>query len=310
MGSSLHGPSGTVLLTGATGFIGPHVARQLGALGVEVVATHRTDTLEGLPVTWVQCDLADGAEVAQVVGDVKPSVILHLASFVAGARTLDLVEPTFSGNLVSTVNLLTSAVEAGVDRVVLAGSLEEPEGDAATAIPSSPYAAAKWAASAYARMFHALYDLDVVTARIFMVYGPGQRDERKLVPYVVNALLDGETPALGPGTRPVDWVYVEDVAAGLIRMTTAPNLSGSRVDLGSGETHTVKDVVLELARLSGDGETPQFGAVGDRAMEQIRVADTEGTRKALNWAPETPLSEGLQATIDWYAAKKGGRVTQ
>lgn len=303
----MSGSENTILLTGATGFIGAHVAQQLCASGWRVTATYRAATVEGIPVRWVQCDLEDSAAVDGVVESCQPSVIMHLASYVAGSRDLSLVQPTFGANLASTVHLLTAAAQHGVGRVVLAGSLEEPEPDDGTgAVPSSPYAAAKWAASGYARMFHALYDLDVVTARIFMVYGPGQRDERKLVPYVINTLLDGEAPEIGSGTRPVDWVYVADVVEGLIRMAKTPGLAGRRIDLGSGQTHTVRDVVKTLARLVPDGQAPKFGAVSDRPMEQIRVAQVADTQGALGWAPETSLPEGLQATIDWYAARRQG----
>ena len=297
---------GPVLLTGATGFIGAHVARRLTSEGVDVVATYRTDRRDDLDVRWEQCGLADGDAVGSLVRSVRPGTILHLASYVAGSRALELVEPTFSANLASTVYLLTAAVETEVRRVVLAGSLEEPDGSIPNAVPSSPYAAAKWAATGYARMLNALYELDVVTARVFMVYGPAQRDERKLIPYVINTLLDGQSPEIGSGTRPVDWVFVDDVVEGLLRMAGTPDLGGQRVDLGSGETHTVRDVVLQLAELVEEGGEPSFGAVADRAMEQIRVANLDETRSALGWAPQTSLKDGLQATIDWYRARRRG----
>ncbi len=88
------------------------------------------------------------------------------------SRALDWVVPTVKNNLLSTVNLLAAAAETGCHRFVVAGSMEEPT-DPLAAIPNSPYAAAKSASTAYARMFHALYDLPVVVLRLFMVYGPG-----------------------------------------------------------------------------------------------------------------------------------------
>ena len=124
-------------------------------------------------------------------GDIRPDVIFHLASHVKGAPNLEHVLPTFRSNLQSTVNLLTLATEKGCQRMVITGSLAEPEPGTKQTFPSAPYAAAKWASSGYARMFHALYKLPVVIARVFMVYGPAQQDLTKLIPYVTLSLLRG-----------------------------------------------------------------------------------------------------------------------
>jgi len=137
---------------------------------------------------------------------VAPDIIFHLASFVSGRRELEFVLPALRSNFLSTVNLLVCATTLGCRKVVLTGSLEEPEGDIESAVPApSPYAAAKGAASAYARMFYALYGTSVVTARLFMVYGPGQNDHKKLVPYVTRSLLKNQVAELMSGTREVDW---------------------------------------------------------------------------------------------------------
>jgi nucleoside-diphosphate-sugar epimerase len=196
--------------------------------------------------------------------------------------------------------LLTAAAEVGCSRVVVTGSLEEAEPGDGDAVPSSGYAAAKWAVSGYARMFHALYGLPVVSARVFMVYGPGQRDLRKLIPYVILSLLRGEAPRVTAGERPVDWLYVEDVVEGLLAMGHAPGIEGSRFDLGSGTMVSVRSVVLRLATLISSSAEPMFGALPPRAMEQVRVADTARSFEALGWRPQVSLDEGLERTVKWY----------
>jgi len=125
-------------------------------------------------------------------------------------------------------NLLIAGAENSAGRMVLAGSFEEP--DEVDTAPCSPYAAAKWAASGYARMFHALYQVPVVVAKIFMVYGPGQLDYTKLIPYVTLSLLRGEAPMLSSGARLVDWIYVDDVVDGLIGCAQAPGIEGRTVN--------------------------------------------------------------------------------
>ena len=289
-----------VLITGGTGFIGRHLLARLLRAGALVHATTRRSDIASLDerVRWHRVDLADREGVASLFESARPQVVLHLASHVAGSRDISLVAPTLRDNLCSTVHLMEAAAQNGCPRFVQVGSLEEPEtfGEA----PSSPYAAAKAAASTYAGLFHHLYGLPVVTARVFMVYGPGAQDERKLVPYVIRALLKGESPSFSSGTRPVDWVYVGDVAEGLERLATTPGLEGKKVDLGTGELHTVRQVVELLFERVGSKESPSFGGRGDRPSEQIRTADASRTRQLLGWAPSTSLDRGIEQTVDWF----------
>ncbi|MEM9553810.1 MAG: NAD(P)-dependent oxidoreductase [Acidobacteriota bacterium] len=294
-----------ILLTGASGFIGRHVLERLLELGVEVHATTRhrepPEDLAGREgVVWHRCDLGDADSTLDTLGAARPRRILHLASRVSGARDPDLVLETFRDNLASTVHLLAGAERAHCARMVQVGSLEEPAGAESSEPPSSPYAAAKAAASAYARMYHRLWKTQVTLARVFMVYGPGRQDERKLVPYVIRSLLDGRNPRLSSGTRPIDWVYVGDVVEGLLRLLIADGVTGRTVDLGRGELLTVREVVEAIyARLRPRG-TPHFGDLEDRQAEQVRKAAVDATRELLDWAPPTEIGEGLDATIAWF----------
>lgn len=293
-----------VLVTGASGFIGAHLCARLRGCAGEVHGVSR-----GLPpgdssgVRWWRGDLADLTTTRDILTTVKPDVIFHLSSHVEGARDLKLVLPTFRSNLMSTVNLLTVAGELGCRRVIMTGSMEEPESGHPEAIPSSPYAAAKWAGSAYGRMFHALFRLPVVILRVFMVYGPGQRDLRKLVPYVTLSLLRGEPPKLSSGVRWVDWIFVEDVVEGLLAAARTPGLEGKEIDVGSGQLAQIRTVVEHLVRLVDPRITPVFGALADRPLEQTRVADTVKSRALMGWEPKTSLEDGLGQTVDWFRSR-------
>ncbi len=293
-----------VLVTGASGFIGKHLCARLIGEGAAVHAvSRRSEPSASAGLNWWKCDVTDVDQVRSLFAETRPEVIYHLASFVSGSRDLEAVLPTFHSNLVSTVNLLALATELGCRRIVLAGSMEEPRPDEKAAVPGSPYAAAKMAGSAYARMFHALYRTPVVIAKIFMVYGPGQGDLRKLVPYVTLSLLRGEAPKLSSGTRPVDWIYVDDVVEGLLASASAPGLEGETVELGSGSMATVREVVEMLVGLNGSRVQPVFGGIEDRPFEQVRTADIAATYAQMSWRPETGLEEGLRQTVEWYGRR-------
>jgi nucleoside-diphosphate-sugar epimerase len=178
--------------------------------------------------------------------------------------------------------------------------MEEPDRGDPNAVPCSPYAASKFAASAYARMFHSLYDLPAVIARVFMVYGPGQKDRRKLVPYTILKALNGEAPELSSGLRKIDWIYVDDVIDGLLQLGGKAGLEGETIELGSGTTHTVREVVEEILRQIDPGLHGHFGAIGDRPMEQEHLARVDEARAKADWQAKVTLQEGLARTIAWY----------
>lgn len=291
-----------VLVTGASGFIGSHLCRRLLQMDSEVHGVSRNPEEGETGIRWWVSDVADFDAVRDITSAVKPDYIFHLASEVTGDRSLGAVLPTFRSNLASTVNLLTSAAELPCRRIVLVGSLEEPDG---AETPCSPYAAAKSAGSAYARMFHVLYQSPVVTARVFMVYGPGQRDLRKVIPYAALSLLRGESPELSSGRRPVDWIYVSDVVDGLIATAATPGIEGSTVELGSGTLVTIRTVVERLAGLINSPASPVFGARPDRPMERVRCAEAAATHRQILWKPRISLDEGLQMTVEWYRGALG-----
>jgi nucleoside-diphosphate-sugar epimerase len=133
-----------------------------------------------------------------------------------------------------------------------------------------------------------------------MVYGPGQRDLNKLVPYVILSLLRGEPPRLMSGARAVDWIFVADVVDALMAAARARGIDGARIDVGSGELVTVKEIVERLVAIINPGVEPRFGAVPDRTRERISVADVRRAQSLLGWLPSMLLDDGLRRTVDWY----------
>ena len=298
-----------ILVTGASGFIGSHLCRSLTSVGAEVHGVSRIPRtgVEKGP-RWWQGDLTDTEIVRKLISTIKPEIIFHLAAGDTRAkRDVNLVLPIFKDNLSTTVNMLTAATETRCSRIVLPGSLDEPEPGVA---PSSPYAAAHVAIHAYAQLFHQIFQLPVVVARMFMAYGPGQEAVQKLIPYVTLALLQEQSPKLSSGQRLLDWIYIDDLVEGLIALAQAPNVEGSTVDLGSGSLVTVRTVVQELVRLTGSTAEPVFDAARDRAMECVRTAKVNETYSQTGWKVHTSLEKGLSQTIDWYRAKLTSEISR
>jgi nucleoside-diphosphate-sugar epimerase len=256
-------------------------------------------------MSWHQVDLTDRAAVTTSIRTERPELILHLAGHVTGSQRIEQVGPTFDQNLVSTIHLLTAAVESGHCRVVLAGSMQEPAPGDPQQVLCSPYAASKWACSAYARMFHDLYQLPVSIARPFMVYGPGQWDSTKLLPYVITSLLKGEAPEVSSGRRMLDWVYVDDVVEGFLAVAESGYNDATAIDLGTGTLISITDIVWRVRQIIGASIDARFGALPDRTFERPHAARVEETKRLIGWSASTSLEDGLRAAVNWYR----GRLT-
>jgi UDP-glucose 4-epimerase len=289
-----------LLVTGASGFIGARLCQRAIKGGAIVHALSRRSQDEAGEVRWERGDLTDDDAAAELVRRVQPDIVFHLASEVSGGRDLGLVLPMLRANLVATVNLMVACAQAGSPRVVLAGSMEEPDMGDPDAVAQSPYAVAKWGALAYARHFQALHELPVVHLRVFMVYGPGQLDLRKLVPYVTVSLLRGAAPKLTSGARAVDWIYVDDVVDAFLRAAVARGAAGRSLDIGWGELVTARSLVDRLHELVGGDVEPAFGAIPDRPLERVRAADPKAAADVLSWRAQTRLAEGLARTVAFY----------
>jgi UDP-glucose 4-epimerase len=296
--------SRTVLVTGATGFLGKHLTTRLHRAGAVVHGVSRV-ARTSTPVDamhWWPADLTDYAQVEELLGAVQPDVVFHLAGHVTAAPEIAQVLPTFRSLAVSAVNLLTAASRREGTRVILAGSLAEPLAGVEGSTPMSPYGAAKSTASSYGRLFHQLYGAPVTVAHLAYTYGPDQ-SPAKLIPAVAIALLEGRTPRLSSGRLRADWTFVDDMVEGLLATAACDGAVGQSVDLGSGTLVSVREVVELLARLVGTQVQLDFGVLPDRRGEQFRPANIARTRALIGWQATTSLADGLRRTIDWYRAR-------
>ncbi len=293
--------SGAVaLVTGGSGFIGRRLCSELAAHGAIVYSVGRRHFASTGHAKHLVQDLSDGPATEALIGDVRPDYVFHLASVVRGRPVLADVSPMLVANLLSTVNVLTACLRSPCRRVVIAGSLVEPELRRFTDAPSSPYAAAKWASADYARMYSTIFGLPAVIARIFMAYGPAQFDQSKLVPHSVMSALRGKAPSIASGTRAIDWIHVDDVVDGLMAIAVAKGLEGKTIDLGTGVAHPTLQVVRMICETAGTGVSPAVGALPDRPDEPSCVARTAETAAAIGWRARTTLEDGIPRTVEWY----------
>jgi len=234
--------------------------------------------------------------------EVGPDLVLHFAAQVTGSRDRSLVYQMAQNNVVASINLLDAATKEECDRIVLAGSLEEPNTSSEAAL--SPYAATKLAVTNFARMYHRVYATPVTVARIAMVYGPGCGQDR-LIPYTITELMEDRSPSISSGDRSVDWVFIDDVVEGTLVTATTDQSVGKTIDIGTGTRHSIEEVVRKLTdMISPDSATPVFGARKPRSLETEFVADAKRTESLIGWKSSVHLGDGLSKTVEWYRAHR------
>jgi len=290
-----------VLLTGAAGFIGSHVARALVREGQEVHALVLPED-----DTWRLQDIASSLHFIR--GSIlDPSFVVAPAPFELGVHLAWHVEPGkylhASENkdwVEASLRLARALQTAGCRRFVAAGSCFEyapgkpPQDESYPTAPSTLYAQSKL------KLFHALQSLDLELAwvRFFYLYGP-QEDPRRLVPVVINSLLRNQEAKLVPGDRVRDFLHVEDVAGGVCAVARS-QLTGA-VNVASGVPVTVREIALKIGEMIERADLVKIGALPYPASEPTdKLADNTKLREGPGWTPRYTLEEGFHQTIDWW----------
>jgi nucleoside-diphosphate-sugar epimerase len=298
-----------VLLTGATGFIGSHVARLASAEGHEVVCLVRPgasfrrieDVRKRLRV--LEGGLGDARELASALRDPVPDVCIHLAWYAEPALYLEARENVEC--LSSSLSFLQVLRDAGCPRVVVAGTSYEYDMTTGVVSETSPILPA----SLYAASKHALFltasrldrSWSVAAARIFCVYGPWE-DERRLVPYVVSKLLAGEACELTTGEQVRDYSHVEDIA-GAIWALAKSSVEGP-VNVASSHPVSIAALAERVGEIVGRPELVKIGARPSTGEEApLLVANTDRLRHEVGFEPQFDLASGLAHTVAWWRSR-------
>ena len=304
-----------VLITGATGFIGSHLTQRLIREGFEVGIIKRgksdvwriKDLLDKI-VTY-DVDLRDTEEVSKAVSHFRPDVIFHLATYYAVEHAPQEVSLMVDTNVLGTVNLLEVSKESMVKLFVNTSSCfvykenknKLRENDDLS--PLNLYALTKIQAEQACSFYAKNYDLKAITFRLFPPYGPANH-ERRLIPYVIKSLLDGERLKLTTGKQRWDFVYIEDIVDAYFKLLSVLELPKKHeiFNIGTGNADSVREVVTRIKEIVGSELEPEWGAIPHRKNEVwFTCADISKTETFLSWQPKIQiLGEGLKLTVEWY----------
>lgn len=299
-----------IFLTGATGFIGSHVARLLVSKGYEVYALIRpksdgeawriADIIQRLKI--VSGDLCAVSELARQLDKIRPDICLHLAwyaepgQYLTDRRNLTLLE--------ASLQLAVLLANLGCKKFIGCGTCIEydvAQGYLSENSPTNPkslYAAAKLSLSLLLPQLVAETEMDIAWLRLFYMYGPFE-DKRRLVASVINALLQGQVVETTPGEQVRDFLHVEDMAAA-IEAVAESDLCGV-VNVGSGQPVTIRQVIEQIGKILGRSQFIALGVRPYREADPMFIcANNQKLKNYTKWEPHYNLEQGLTQTIEWW----------
>jgi nucleoside-diphosphate-sugar epimerase len=301
------------LVTGGAGFIGSHLGEELLRRGHHVrvfdnLSTGKRRNLEQLPgVEFIEGDLADPTACQRAVAGVE--YVLHQAAIPSVPRSVKDPVTSNRSNVDGSLNILVAARDAGVRRLVYAGSSSAygdtptlPKREDMPTRPLSPYALQKLVAEQYCQMFTRLYGLETVTIRYFNVFGPRQDPGSPysgVISLFSTALLAGRQPTIyGDGEQTRDFTYVANVVDGVLRACEAPDAAGEVINVATGGRVSLNYLLQTLNGIVATSIDPIYAEprAGDVRDSQ---ADISKAQRLLGYAPSIGLEEGLRRTLDW-----------
>ena len=305
------------LVTGIAGFIGSSLARELLLEGHEVVGVDNLSTgslgnlssvLDDFEFHWMDINETD------VLRDLcrGVDVVFHEAALASVPRSVADPISTHVANADGTLSVLMAARDAGVKRVVYAASSSaygdqatQPKHERMLPRPLSPYATQKLTGEHYVQNFWKVYGLEGVCLRYFNVFGPRQSANSPysgVIARFADDMLAGRTPTIfGDGLQSRDFTFVQNVVKANLLAAAAPAtaVAGEVINIGTGQSHTLRDLYSAMAKHLRFDREPVYGPArtGDVAHSLAAIGKA---RRLLGYEPEVDFDEGLRITTEWY----------
>lgn len=312
--------TGTVLVTGAGGFIGSHLVETLAVRGARVRAFVRYN---GRGDAGLLRDLSPEARahVEVIFGDLRDShaiqeaargvdTIFHLGALIAIPYSYVHPRETIETNVIGTLNVLEAARNHGVRRVVHTSTSEVygtarvvPISEEHPLQGQSPYSASKIGADKIVESFYLAFGVPAVTVRPFNTYGPRQ-SARAVIPTIITQALTRSTVRLGDLRPTRDLNFVSDTVAGFLAAAESDAALGRTINLANNDEISVGQLAAKIIALVGRNvqlETDE-ARLRPANSEVFRLyGDNRLAAELLGWRPQVGLDEGLRRTIDWVA---------
>ena len=297
-----------LLVVGGSGFIGCHVVVHGVSRGYCVSVLSISPPSKELcqkGVEYLSADLGDAKAVSTVLSDRQFEYVINLGGSINHAKYCEGGREVLDVHFGGVLNLVPALDWKALFGFVQIGSSDEygdasaPQNEAQREAPISPYSLGKLAATQFLQMLYRTEGFPVTALRLFLVYGPGQ-DQQRFLPQIIMGCLHGRVFPTSEGMQLRDFCYVDDVVDGIYAALTSSSTHGEVFNLGSGYPRSIRSMIEHVVQLVGAG-TPRFGDVPYRQGENMALyADISRITERLGWEPQVSLNDGLTRTITAY----------
>jgi len=294
-----------LLIVGGTGFIGNNLTQKAVESGFLTTVISLNLPKEDYKVSnteYLQADITDLDHLKKNLLNRKFDYIVNLSGYIDHSDFMNGGREIINAHFDGVQNLLQVIDWGGLKKFIQIGSSDEygnqsaPQSEDIRESPISSYSAGKLFSTHLLQMLHKTEGFPVVIMRLFLVYGPGQSNERFLPQIIDGCLSDSRFP-VSDGAQLRDFCYVDDVSRGILMALKNKDVEGEVINLASGEPRSIREVINIVRDIVGKG-SPEFGKIPYRAGENMNLyADTKKANKILKWMPKTSIAEGIKKTV-------------
>ena len=308
----------TVLVTGGAGCVGSNLTKALSELNAEkvIILDNMSSAYEWNVPDYEQIELIEGDirddEVLKRVFKESPDIVFHLAAHFANQNSVDMPETDLEVNGLGMLKVLQYSQLTNVDRFIFSSSgcgvygldskMPFKEDDISISL-HTPYQVTKLLGELYTNYFHNLYNLPIVNARFFNVFGPGEVPVkyRNVIPnFFYWSMNNLPLPITGDGTETRDWTFVEDIVSGLLAMGIEEEAIGEAINLGSGQDHRVIDMANRVNELTGNTEGIAYAPRRNWDAKTKLLSSIDKAKDILGYKPTTSFDDGLIRVHKWF----------
>ncbi len=297
-----------LLVVGGTGFIGSSITEEALKQGYNVTVVskgHVPLEKKTKGITYISVDIANKNDLLIELDKNEFNYVINLAGYIDHSDYFDGGEEVVDVHFDGTLNLISCINKKHLIKYVQIGTSDEygdnasPQNEEQRELPISPYSFAKTATTHFLQMLYRTEGLPIVVIRPFLVYGPGQNNNR-FIPQVIKGCISNEEFPVSKGEQLRDFCYITDFVDAVFLILKNEKTNGNVINIASGNPVMIRDVINKIVLHVGSG-IPKFNEIKYRKNENMKLyADITKARLILGWQPKVNLDSGLMKTINWF----------